>query len=137
MMTGYKECLDSRPIFHNENILSNYCKLLLSGKTKEEFHILYLNSEWRLISDDLHSVGTVDWAAIYPREILKRALELNASYIVLMHNHPTPNTSFSTQDIEATQMIQNLLNSVDIKIHDHYVVSGGIIYSARNLFLLK
>ena len=90
-----------------------------------------------LLSDDLHSVGTVDWATTYPREILKRALELNARSVVLMHNHPTPNTSFSVEDIEITEQIKNLLAPVNIGVYDHYVVSGGIVYSARNMFLLK
>ena len=89
------------------------------------------------MADDLHSVGTVDWAAAYPREILKRALELNAKSIVMLHNHPKPNTSFSVDDIELTERVRDLLSTVDIDVHDHYVVSGGIVYSARNMFLLK
>lgn len=137
MLKGYKSCMDSRPIFHDESILHNYCKLMLSGKTTEEFHILYLDSDMRLLSDDLHSSGTIDWTAVYPREILKRALDINARYVVLLHNHPTPNTSFSSQDIEITTKLKNMLNSVDIILFDHYVVSGGIIYSAKNMFLLK
>lgn len=137
MITGYKSCMDTRPIFHDEKVLSNYCKLLLSGKTIEEFHILYLSTDRRLLADDLHSSGTTDWAAVYPREIVKRALELNARYLVLLHNHPTPNMSFSTQDIEITTEIQNMLSVVGIELHDHYVVSGGILYSAKNLFLIK
>ena len=89
------------------------------------------------MADDLHSVGTSDWAAVYPREILKRALDLNARSVVMMHNHPTPGISFSQEDIEITTKVQNLLANVDIKLHDHYLVSGGIVYSARNMFLIK
>lgn len=137
MLAGYKSNLGDVKIFHNEKVLTNYCLLLMSGKTKEEIHILYLGADQRMLADDLHSVGTVDWAAAYPREILKRALELNAKSIVIMHNHPTPNTSFSMADIELTERIKALLSSVDITVHDHYLVSGGIIYSARNMFLLK
>lgn len=137
MIKGYKSCLDTRPIFHDENILSNYCKLMLAGKAVEEFHILYLNTDRRLLADDLHSTGTVDWTAVYPREILRRALDLNAKYLVLLHNHPTPNRSFSMQDIETTMNIQHLLSAVDIELYDHFIVSGGILYSAKNMFLLK
>lgn len=137
MMVGYKSSLDKATIFHNEKILTNYCLLLMAGKTKEEIHILYLDDDRRLLADDLHSIGTVDWAAAYPREILKRALELNAKSIVMLHNHPKPNTSFSTDDIKLTEQVKNLLATVDIDVHDHYVVSGGIVYSARNMFLLK
>lgn len=137
MLAGYKSNLDKVTIFHNEKILTNYCLLLMAGKTKEEIHILYLDEDNRLLADDLHSVGTVDWAAAYPREILKRALELNAKSIVMLHNHPKPNTSFSIDDIELTERVKDLLSTVDIDVHDHYVVSGGIVYSARNMFLLK
>lgn len=137
MMVGYKSNLDKVTIFHNEKILTNYCLLLMSGKTKEEIHILYMDEDKRLLADDLHSIGTVDWAAAYPREILKRALNLNAKSIVLVHNHPKPNTSFSMDDIELTERIKDLLATVNIEVHDHYVVSGGIVYSARNMFLLK
>lgn len=137
MLAGYKSNLDKVTIFHNEKILTNYCLLLMTGKTKEEIHILYLDEDNRLLADDLHSVGTVDWAAAYPREILKRALELNAKSIVMLHNHPKPNTSFSIDDIELTERVRDLLSTVDIDVHDHYVVSGGIVYSARNMFLLK
>ncbi len=137
MISGYKTCLDSAPIFRNEKVLANYCTLLLGGKTVEEFHILYLGSDMRLLKDDLHSTGTIDWAAVYPREIVKQALDLSARYVVLLHNHPTPNTSFSSDDIEMTTNIKEMLKVLDIELYDHYVVSGGIIYSARNLFLLK
>ena len=137
MLAGYKSNLDNVTIFHNEKILTNYCLLLMTGKTKEEIHILYLDEDRRLLADDLHSVGTVDWAAAYPREILKRALELNAKSIVMLHNHPKPNTSFSTEDIKLTEQVRDLLANVDIDVHDHYVVSGGIVYSARNMFLIK
>lgn len=137
MIAGYKSNLGNATIFHNEKVLTNYCLLLMTGKTKEEIHILYLDEDKRLLADDLHSIGTVDWAAAYPREILKRALELNAKSIVMLHNHPKPNTSFSMDDIELTERVRALLATVDIDVHDHYVVSGGIVYSARNMFLLK
>lgn len=137
MIAGYKSNLDKATIFHNEKVLTNYCLLLMTGKTKEEIHIFYLDSDKRLLADDLHSIGTVDWAAAYPREILKRALELNAKSIVMLHNHPKPNTSFSMDDIELTERVRDLLSNVDIDVLDHYVVSGDIVYSARNMFLLK
>ncbi|MBO8406924.1 MAG: RadC family protein [Proteobacteria bacterium] len=137
MLQGYKCELETQKVFHNERALLNYCLLLLGGKSKEESHVLYLGPDYRLLADDLHSVGTNDWAAIYPREILKRALELNALSVLLVHNHPTPLTTFSTEDIKLTADVQSLLNSGDIRLHDHYLVSGGIVYSARNMFLLK
>lgn len=132
----YKVILDEKPIFHNYRKLENYCKLLLADKRIEEFHVIYLDAEYRLILDELHSSGTVDWAAVYIREIVKSALDLNARNIVLVHNHPTPGVSFSSQDIEITKELEIALEKLDIKLYDHLLVSGNIIYSARNMNLL-
>ena len=132
----YKVVLECTPIFHNYEKLENYCKLLLSGKTIEEFHVLYLDGQHRLIEDELHSSGTVNWAAVYIREIVKRALDLNARSVVLIHNHPTIGMSFSSQDIEITKELENALNKLDITLYDHFLVSGDILYSARNSHLL-
>lgn len=137
MKRGLKNHLYDTPVFHNYDRLIDYCKLLLYGKPIEEFHILYLDSDHRLLSDDIHSTGTVDWAAVYPREILKRALDLNAASIVMLHNHPHGQTSFSSDDIEITTQVKNILQTVNIELFDHLLVSGDIVYSARNLFLIK
>lgn len=137
MVSGYKNYLDQTPIFHDYQKLCEYCKLLLADKKIEEFHILYLDSNYRLLSDDLHSSGTIDWAAVYPREIVKRALQLNAASIVLLHNHPTAGTSFSTADIEVTMDVKKILESIDVNLFDHLLVSGNIVYSAKNMFLIK
>ncbi|MBN1324848.1 MAG: RadC family protein [Alphaproteobacteria bacterium] len=137
MMRGMKNYLSDKPIFHDYQKLSEYCKLMLHGKNVEEFHILYLDSEYKLLFDDLHSSGTTDWAAVYPREILKRALELNAMSIVMLHNHPQSQTSFSLADIEITTELRNILKSVNIDLFDHLLVSGNIVYSAKNMFLIK
>ena len=136
MELEYKTALDTSPIFHNYEKLENYCKVLLSGKHVEEFHILYLDSQYKLIKDDLHSSGTIDWAAVYIREIVKKALDLNAHSIVMLHNHPSGYTSFSSQDIAITQELENALEKLGIGLYDHMLVSGDIIYSARNMHLL-
>lgn len=137
MIMGHKSYMDNNPIFHDYNKLCEYCKLLLSGKEIEEFHILYLDSNYKLLVSDLHSSGTIDWAAVYTREILKRALELNAHSIVMMHNHPSSQTSFSTDDIEVTTKLKQVLSGIGVDLFDHLLVSGDIIYSAKNMFLLK
>lgn len=133
----YKTVLDSAPIFHNFEKLENYCKSILVGKTIEEFHVFYLDSKYKLIEDELHSSGTIDWAAVYIREIVKKALELNAQSVVLLHNHPSAYTSFSSQDIQITQELNDALNKLGINIYDHLLLSGDVIYSARNMRLLK
>ena len=137
MEMEYKGALDTAPIFHNYKKLENYCRILLCGKSIEEFHVFYLDGQHKLISDELHSSGTIDWAAVYVREIVKKALDLNAHSVVLLHNHPTANTSFSSQDIQITQEIENTLSKLEISLYDHLLVSGDVIYSARNLHLLN
>lgn len=136
MELEYKAKLDEVPIFSEHDKLINYCRVLMAEKTLEEFHVFYLDGKYRLIKDELHSTGTVDWAAVYIREIVKNALNFNSHHVVLLHNHPTVGTSFSTADIEITEDLENALQKVGIKLYDHLLVSGGIVYSARNLYLL-
>ncbi|MBR5904560.1 MAG: RadC family protein [Alphaproteobacteria bacterium] len=132
----YKSALSEKPVFYNFEKLENYCKSVVAGKAVEEFHVLYLDSQFKLIEDVLHSSGTNDWAAVYIREIVKKALELNSTSVILLHNHPTPYTSFSTQDIEITQELYDALNKLNIGLYDHLLVSGDVVYSARNMHLL-
>ena len=137
MIIGYRDDMKSQSIFHDRRTLANYCKAQLSGKTVEEVHALYLDVDYRLLSDEVHTRGTRDESSVYPREILKRALVLNARSVVMVHNHPTAGHSFSQDDIEITTQVQELLNAVGIELYDHLVVSGTIVYSARDLLLLK
>lgn len=137
MEMEYKIALDSSPIFYNFEKLENFCRILLSGKTVEEFHVLYLDSQYKLIKDKLHSSGTIDWAAVYVREIVKDALDLNAASIVLLHNHPGSCNSFSEQDVSITTELENALSKLKITLYDHLLVSDNIVYSARNMHLLN
>ena len=137
MQLEYKTCLDAAPIFHNYDKLENYCKLIVGGKKIEEFHVFYLDASYKLLEDQLHSSGTVNWAAVYIREIAKRALDLNARFVVLLHNHPTPYTSFSEQDIKITQELAETLYKLGIGLYDHLLVSADVVYSARNMHLIK
>ncbi len=137
MLDGYRGGLKEAPLYRNDALLKNYCVLKLGGKTVEELHVLYFDADWRMLSDDLHSNGTFNTTVAYPREILRRALDLNARSVVLVHNHPTIGTAFSSQDIAVTEQISNLLKVVDIGLYDHYVVSGEVVYSAKDSNLLK
>ncbi len=137
LLTSFRSNLDARPVYSDPNILTSYCRMLLTGKDVEEFHVMYFDAKMHMIADDVHSRGTIDQSPVYPREIVKRALDLNARSVLLLHNHPTPHTSFSTQDIELTTEISRILKAVDVNVYDHYVVSGAIVYSARAMFLLQ
>lgn len=136
MAINYMGQLKETPVFHNEAILHNYCRIIVAGKAIEELHILFLDNNLKLIADDVHSVGTVDSSAVYPREIAKRALDLNARSIVMVHNHPTSNNSFSKEDIEITTLVQSVLAGLNIELYDHLVVSNDLVYSARQMHLI-
>ncbi len=137
VLDGYKTAMDTRPIFHDINILKNYCKWSLANKQIEEFHVLYLDSEYKLLQDETHSRGTFNTSSVYIREIVKHALALNATGIVLVHNHPTTDQTFSSTDIHTTEEIKKLLESLDIKLYDHLLVSKCSIYSARDIGFLQ
>ena len=114
----------------DEMYRNNYCRDLVSDCRVEEMHVLYLGAESKLISDEVHSRGTVDESLVYPREILQRAMALNATGVILVHNHPMSNNSFSSADIQATADLNSLLRLVRVRLVDHLLVtSGGIVHS--------
>lgn len=137
MLIGFKSHMASVPVFHDLYVLESYCQTLLANKATEEFHVLYLDSGYKLIEDHLHSNGTIDWSAVYPREVVKRAITLNAKIAILIHNHPSGNSSFSNEDIKITHEIRDMLKVMDVTLFDHFLVANGLVYSARNLYLLK
>ncbi|MGN0917305.1 MAG: RadC family protein [Candidatus Enterousia sp.] len=135
MVRGYRSQMLEQTVFHDMRIVTNFCLTLLSGKQVEELHVLYLDKDYRLLHDELHSVGTIDWSPIFEREIIKNALNMNARNIVLLHNHPCGGC-FSSDDVAATTKLEISLNTVGINLYDHYLVSNGILYSMRNEHLL-
>jgi DNA repair protein RadC len=130
-LRDYVSTMKDSPVFHKYEILENYCKMTLADKSIEEFHVIYLDKNNQLIQDDAHSIGTVDHAVAYPREILKRALELNACHIILLHNHPSGSPIFSADDIRITKAVQTILNNINIDLHDHLLVADGKVFSAK------
>lgn len=137
MLDGYESAMTKQQIFQNTEHFDNYCKLALGGKHIEELHVLYLSDIGCLLEDELHSVGTYDSSSVYTIEIVKHAIALNAKSVALVHNHPRPQTSFSEQDIAITLELQKQLNAVGIKLYDHFVVSGGILYSIKQYISLN
>lgn len=136
MLEGYRSQARESNIFQTREHFENYCKLMLGGKSIEEMHVLYLDVDHRLIEDQLHSIGSNNDAAVYSTEIVKRAMILNARFVVLIHNHPRAQTSFSKEDNAVTQDVMQKLKIVGIELYDHFVVSGGILYSMRDYSLI-
>lgn len=129
---SYTERAMSGKYLSNEKFVRDYCRNLVSGKTIEEFHVLYLGNDNRLLLDEIHSRGTIDESAVYPREISKKALQLNAISVILVHNHPISDNNFSHADVDLTSLIEERLNSFGISLLDHFLVTScGIVYSLR------
>ena len=125
-----------RSVISNWKELIDYCQLNIGNKKTEEFHILYLDTKCKLIKDEIHSTGTINTSSVYPREILKRVLEVNASSIIIVHNHPTGDTTPSNADINITKKISESLKTIDVPLHDHLIVGKGNYFSFKSFGLL-
>lgn len=126
------------PIIDNWEKLEDYCLLMLSPEPVEHFYILYLDARHKLITTEEHQRGTLTHAPIYPREILKRTLNLNAKALILVHNHPSGNPEPSRADIRMTQTLYNIVSPLEITIHDHLVIGKDRqTYSFRKHGLLN
>jgi len=97
----------------------------------ERFHVLYLDRKNRLISDERLGTGTVDHVPVYPREVLRRALDLNASALILVHNHPSGDPEPSDADITMTREVQKACQALCLVLHDHIIVGAGREVSLR------
>ena len=102
----------------------------------EQFRILFLDRKNHLIADEVQQKGTIDHTPVYPREVVKRALELNASALILVHNHPSGDPTPSGADIEMTKQIVETAKPLGIEVHDHLVVGKGRHASFRTLGLI-
>ena len=120
------------PILKDWTNLMAYCQMIYANETIEKMYILFLNQGLRLIHSEMHQKGTVDHIPVYPREILKRALDLNAVAVVMMHNHPSGDANPSKADIEATREVKRLLETVGIQFIDHLIIGKAQnVYSFR------
>ena len=113
-----------RPVISNWAALLNYVSARIKHENIEQARVLYLDRKNKLIVDELAGRGTVDHAPIYPREIAKRALELSASAVILVHNHPSGDPTPSRADVELTREIERALAPFEIRVHDHLVVGA-------------
>jgi DNA repair protein RadC len=128
--------IKDRPVIQSWTALMDYCQLVMGKSRIEEFRILFLNHRNALIADEVMQRGTIDHAPVYPREIIKRALELSASALILLHNHPSDDPTPSKADIEMTKKIVEAAKGVNITIHDHVIVSESGTYSFKSYDLI-
>lgn len=116
--------------------LLDYCTAVMARSQTEEFRVLFLDRKNMLVADEVLNRGTVDHAPVYPREIVKRALELNASALILVHNHPSGDPAPSKADIAMTREVAAAAKALGIAIHDHLVIGRGGHASFKSLGLL-
>ncbi len=114
----------------------DYCRAAMAYETREQFRILFLDKKNRLIGDEVQQTGTVDHTPVYPREVLRRAIELSASAIVLVHNHPSGDPTPSRADIEMTKAVIDALKPLNIAVHDHIIVGRNGHASLKGLQLV-
>lgn len=131
-----KRELINKPIFNSWARLMDYCTSTMEYETREHFRILFLNKKNEMIADEIQSSGTIDHTAAYPREIIKRALDLGATAMILVHNHPSGDPKPSKTDLEMTQLIIRAGEPFDIHVHDHIIVSKNGYSSFKTLGLI-
>lgn len=125
----------NRPALSSWTALIDYCTAAMAREANEEFRILFLDRKNVLIADEVQARGTVDHTPVYPREIVKRALELGASAFILVHNHPSGDPTPSQADIAMTREIANAAKALKIALHDHLVIGrkGHVSFKAMGL----
>ena len=125
-----------QPVLSTWNAVIDYCRAAMGFETREQFRILFLDKKNRLVADEVQQTGTVDHTPVYIREVVKRALELSASAIVLVHNHPSGDPAPSRADIDMTSQIVAAARPLGIAVHDHIIVGRQGHASFRALKLI-
>jgi DNA repair protein RadC len=128
--------LRQRCVLSSSSAVDAYLRATLVGAPREQFRVLYLDKRNRLIADELMNEGTVDHAPVYPREVVRRALELHASAMLLCHNHPGGDPTPSSADIQMTRQVVEAGKALGLRVHDHIVVGGQQTASFRALGLM-
>jgi DNA repair protein RadC len=131
-----KQDVMDRPVLNNWQRLMDYLTATMAHETREHFRILFLNKKNALIADEVQGSGTVDHTPAYPREIMKRALELGATALILVHNHPSGDPTPSQADVVMTKAILAAAAPFDILVHDHLIVSKTGVGSFKSLGLM-
>ncbi|OQW55947.1 MAG: hypothetical protein A4S14_11210 [Proteobacteria bacterium SG_bin9] len=128
--------LKQRTLLSSWAAVIDYCRTAMAFAEKEQFRILFLDKRNQLIADELQQVGTVDHTPVYPREVVKRALELSATAIILVHNHPSGDPTPSTADIQMTKAIVDIAGTLGIAVHDHIIVGKNGHASLKGMKLM-
>ncbi len=131
-----KGAVAKRPVLSSWTAVIDYCRTAMAFSEKEQFRLLFLDKRNALIADEVQQSGTVDHTPVYPREVVKRALELSATAPILVHNHPSGDPTPSSADIKMTQDIISVAKPLGISIHDHIIVGREGHASLKGLRLI-
>lgn len=131
-----KGAVMKRPVLSSWSSLLDYCRTAMAFDDRERFRILFLDKKNAVIADEVQQSGTVDHTPVYPREVVKRALELRASALILVHNHPSGDPTPSRADIDMTRTIVDIAKPLGVAIHDHVIVGRDGHASFRALKLI-
>jgi DNA repair protein RadC len=124
------------PILSSWSELIDYCRSAMAFENVEQFRVLFLDKKNRLIADEVQQRGTVDHTPVYPREVIKRSLELSATALILVHNHPSGDPSPSTADVQMTRQIVDIAKPLGITVHDHIIIGTSGHASMKGLRLI-
>ena len=125
-----------RPLLGSWSSAIDYCRTVMAFEVREQFRILFLDKKNRLICDEIQGKGTVDHTPVYPREVVRRALELSATALILVHNHPSGDPTPSQADIQMTRKIVEIASSLGITVHDHIIIAKDGHASLKGLQLM-
>jgi DNA repair protein RadC len=128
--------LKARTALSSWSDVVDYCRIAMAFADKEQFRILFLDKRNQLIADELQQVGTIDHTPVYPREVIKRALELSATAVILVHNHPSGDPTPSQADIQMTKAIVEIAKPLGISVHDHIIVGKNGHVSLKGMKLM-
>ena len=131
-----REQVHDQPVLSSWTQLINYLTAAMKYEKSEQFRLLFLDRKNQLIADEVQQRGTVDHAPVYPREVVKRALELHATALIMVHNHPSGDPTPSKADVEITRQVAKAAATINLTVHDHLIISRKGHTSFKSLGLL-
>jgi DNA repair protein RadC len=136
MSLALREPVETRPVFGKWSALEDYLRVTLGHECDEVVRLLFLDTRNALISDEEHARGTVNHTPLYPRKVIARVLEVGATALIIVHNHPSGDPSPSQEDVAMTFQLVRVLDAIGVKLHDHVVVGRHRCESLRRLGLM-
>jgi len=135
-LRAQKKAIVGGALLNNWQRIVDYCRMAMAHEKIEQFRLLFLDRKNHLIAEEVQQRGTIDHTPVYPREVVKRALEIGAGAIILAHNHPSGDPTPSKEDISMTRAIADACRPLGITVHDHIIIGHEGVISFKNLGLL-